>query len=467
MSIEEREREGYGSRIYVQQKKRFNFWPYLIILALFAGTWFLFQSLKPEVTFDPDPGPGSETVSTDFSGSDTYSGGDDGEYEDDAAYEYADDSGPVEEYTEDPALEQAFENPEPPGGFAAPGSSLPSEHLAILKEARRHFDKKQYKKALTLMKPILENYPEKLVDAGICCFFLKDYQNARHYLKRAVEHDTADFKSLKYLALSCYRLNDLDGALKYSKAALEMKQDSQLAALNNQIGRENQLHTKYEDMEKLHFTIQFSRHEHLKASYMVLTVLNSAYRNIGKKLDYYPEESVPVILYNEKSFFDITRAPGWAGGLYDGKIRIPIKGIEGKEAQLKRILFHEYTHALIHQLAPWCPRWVNEGLAQYFSEGSSFLSKAKKIRQLIPLEKLEQGWPANPPNAVAAAYYESVSAVIYLISRYRLVKMKVFLEELGKLENVRNAFKAAFPITYKEFKQRWGGSKPQVREVRL
>jgi hypothetical protein len=40
---------------------------------------------------------------------------------------------------------------------------------------------------------------------------------------------------------------------------------------------------------------------------------------------------------------------------------------DGADADLDRVALHEYTHALLREVAPNAPVWLNEGLAQYFS----------------------------------------------------------------------------------------------------
>ena len=45
----------------------------------------------------------------------------------------------------------------------------------------------------------------------------------------------------------------------------------------------------------------------------VTKVLESAYWSVGKHIDIYPGVALDVILYSNKQFQDITRAPAWAG----------------------------------------------------------------------------------------------------------------------------------------------------------
>ncbi len=55
--------------------------------------------------------------------------------------------------------------------------------------------------------------------------------------------------------------------------------------------------------------------------------------------------------------------------MYDGRIKMPIGGLERGSERLKRTLRHEYAHAAIVTLSRGkAPVWLNEGLAQVAEE---------------------------------------------------------------------------------------------------
>ena len=69
-------------------------------------------------------------------------------------------------------------------------------------------------------------------------------------------------------------------------------------------------------------------------------------------------DPIAVVLYTGEQFRDITRAPSWAAGAYDGVIRVPMRGALDKREELDRVLSHEFTHALIRTLASrGVPAW--------------------------------------------------------------------------------------------------------------
>jgi hypothetical protein len=148
--------------------------------------------------------------------------------------------------------------------------------------------------------------------------------------------------------------------------------------------------------------------------------LNAAFWRIGQGLNAYPSNAIQVILYTEKQFRDITRAPEWSGGLYDGRIRVPVAGASRAPAAFQDVLVHELTHAMVASLAPrGVPAWLHEGLAQHF-EGSDVQAARRRLRahgRRIPLDQLEGSFAGLTPAGAFVAYDESLVAVDTIIQR--------------------------------------------------
>jgi tetratricopeptide (TPR) repeat protein len=319
--------------------------------------------------------------------------------------------------------------------------------------AQQNFKTGNYKEALPLYKELAVTDNKMLVFLGICYYETGDYPNARDYLENALEADENNAMALKYLALTCYKLDDLVNSLRYAESSLEIRWDAKLQAHCSRLKREIKAMKGYGNTRRVNFNIIFSKFEHNEARFAVIDILENAYREIGQQMDKFPYTPVSVILYNEKNFFDVTRAPGWAGGLFDGKIHVPIRGLKPNETLLKRVLYHEYTHALVHTITSKCPRWLHEGLADYFSREPG---QVETIGQIIPLNLLEVRFPTGNPKLVFLAYWESYSAVSYLVDRYKLYRIKGLLQDLGRGTDLNTAFFSAFSITFDRFVKTWG-----------
>lgn len=426
------EKQGYGSRIYVQKQKRFNAWHYILVVVVLVGAWFILRSHKVPAISEPVR---SETINKNKKLSKIR---------------------PVQKV---PGSGKSTENR--PGNDQEEEIQIDDKPLAAnpgnLAEAHRYYSNREYEKALALYKEFVDQEPEAIQYAGLCCYWLEDYDSAYQYLQEILNNDRRNFIARKFMALTCYKLDDLTNCLNHVEIALTQVSDPELLALQKKLKREQKVMDGYGDQQKLHFKVQFSKSEHTGIENTVLDILEEAYRTIGSAFNFYPSSSITVILYNEAGFFDVTRAPGWAGGLYDGKIRIPIKDIEGQEVLLKRILFHEFTHALVKSITTSCPVWVNEGLAEYFSEDEELLKWGEQVGQLIPLKYLEKGFPSSGDSRlVAVAYLESFTAVSDLIEKHGLFRIKEFLEALDKGISMPEAFRTTFYITYDEFAAKWG-----------
>lgn len=75
-----------------------------------------------------------------------------------------------------------------------------------------------------------------------------------------------------------------------------------------------------------------------------------------------------VIIYRSADDFrSSTRAPSWAGGLYDGgAVRVFVNPSEELGISLST-LRHEIMHSQVHAAIGCMPFWLNEGLAEYIS----------------------------------------------------------------------------------------------------
>ena len=93
-------------------------------------------------------------------------------------------------------------------------------------------------------------------------------------------------------------------------------------------------------------------------------LLRDVYRLVGQHFDTFPNYPIAVIAYAQQDFSRTQAVTHQIRGLYDGKIRVPLPSGPHATDDLKRVLWHEYAHVLIHDLSrSRCPIWLNEGLA--------------------------------------------------------------------------------------------------------
>ncbi|MDC4224119.1 MAG: tetratricopeptide repeat protein [Candidatus Manganitrophus sp.] len=241
----------------------------------------------------------------------------------------------------------------------------------------------------------------------------------------------------------------------WEKAARLDPRDSALATRLEKMRREHQLFSRFQKEGTLHFSLLFEGREEKDRARLVIDLLEEAYREIGKTFSYYPERTILAILYTDQQFRDVTRSPAWTKALFDGKIHLPIGGPIENEALLRKVVYHEYTHALVHQLSGGkTPTWLNEGLALYFEEGGA-PDRDRPTPPLLPLDRLHGSFMTYDEPTARRAYAQSRSATAHLIDRYGFFRIKLLLRELADNTPFPEAFEQVFLIPYADFQTEW------------
>jgi len=297
---------------------------------------------------------------------------------------------------------------------------------------------------------------------GIAFFQLQDDIHAEQELLRAAEINPREPTVYQYLGELYYRKDDLEVAVSYWGKAVELNPAAtNLRTRLERIQKEQRAEKDFNRDVTSHFLTKYEGREKIEAGRIVLRILEDAYGTIGRALSYYPDHEIQVILYSGQQFKDVTDAPGWSGGIYDGKIRIPIGGIEQETPGLRNLLYHEYTHAVVRAITPQCPTWLNEGLAQYF-EGKEVnpreqdtLRRISQAGMLPSLSNLEGSFMGLDNEQVPYAYLFSLSSVRYLIDTFGMYRVKSILDELGANADISKAINNGIMLSYEEFERGW------------
>jgi len=234
-----------------------------------------------------------------------------------------------------------------------------------------------------------------------------------------------------------YEAERLDEALYYFRISLALDPNQpEIAAMVEKIGRENRVESGFDRRETRHFLIKYEGTELPEVSRVVELVCEEAYLVVGRKLGHYPESPVTVILYTDRQFQDVTRSPAWAEAIFDGKIRIPAKGLQERSDELERIVFHEYAHAVIHDLSRGrAPIWLHEGIAQQ-CEGIpvNLAAVARRVKTMggpLPLPSVEGLFVTMPRRQAELAYIQSRLAAEYLGDNFGPYALRELLRDLG------------------------------------
>jgi tetratricopeptide (TPR) repeat protein len=300
-------------------------------------------------------------------------------------------------------------------------------------------------KAASIFREELERSPSNAMlhyGAGYAAFALGRSDAAISSLKHAIEANPRLVPAMVLLAQVAYAAADLDLALStLEKAAALVPRDRRIAQQLDQWRREAALHGRFEERATARFKVLFEGAAEQAIGDRVAAVLESVYWRIGKALNTYPSQTLTVILYTNKQFQDITRAPAWAGGGYDGRIRLPVGGALRSPKMLERVVTHEFVHAVVHDAAPaGAPTWVNEGLASYMeSTDRAWVSQVlRRADGRIPITDLADGFDRFDGGTALVAYAESLLAGQLLCERLG-ANLGPFLQMLGSGHTVDQA----------------------------
>jgi tetratricopeptide (TPR) repeat protein len=284
----------------------------------------------------------------------------------------------------------------------------------------------------------------------------------RYYLKALEINPEANEVTLN-LGIVYYYQGNLDLALeKLTEYSRVNPSDETAAYYIAKIKRENPVESTLDTRETGHFIVKYSGTNRDLVSDSLLPILEDAYSTVGEKLGYYPNHKITVIIYTDEEFKAATNSPGWAGAIFDGKIRIPAKGASDSIDLLKKMVIHEYTHAVVFDLAGEdCPAWLNEGLAQYM-EGApvagadALVMDYVKLRgKNVPLHELSESFTSMSSDSAYAAYMMSLSATSFLVQRYGMSSVRSILGAIKGGKTIDQAIQSSLMLSFSDFVDRW------------
>jgi tetratricopeptide (TPR) repeat protein len=280
---------------------------------------------------------------------------------------------------------------------------------------------------------ILSHYAAILVQLGRA-------SEAVPFAERAARLAPNSADALTVLGFAYYGSNGDGHAIRAWKRALELRPDETLKAYVAKAEREEKAESDFRQAETGHFVVHFegaSIEDGVRAS--IQAELEKAYGDLVNALGVSPRSSIPVSLYTNQAFFDVTQAPAWSGAINDGRLRIPIQGVTEVTPELRRVLRHELTHSFISQIAGGrCPQWLNEGIAQLMEPRTTGTTRGPRLAQLyamgqqIPLNGLELSFLSFSPFEAVLAYDESLAAAEYIRDTYGMSELESILQKIGE-----------------------------------
>ncbi len=294
---------------------------------------------------------------------------------------------------------------------------------------------------------ILNYYAALLVRTG-------NAAEALPYAERAVRAAPDSPDALTVLGYVQFAADRTPDAIRTWKHSLVLRPDAMVQKYLEKAQRDSTAEADFTQHESSHFTLRYEgkRTPDALRSQLVVT-LESEYDDLVRELGIAPRNNIPVVLYTEQSFFDVTQAPSWSGAVYDGKLRIPINGLTSVTPELARVLKHELAHSFISQLSGGrCPQWLNEGIAQAVEpkrvSHGQLLADLFRTQREIPLNALEGTFVQFSSAQASMAYEESLAAVQYISDTYGMSDLQRILERLGQGSSTEAALRTTIHSDY-------------------
>jgi tetratricopeptide (TPR) repeat protein len=275
------------------------------------------------------------------------------------------------------------------------------------------------------------------------------------YAQRAVRSDPQSPDAYTMLGYAQFASDHTKDAVTSWKRSLELRPDPAVQQFLAKAQREETVETDFAQHESSHFVLRYEgkqTSESLRSQ--IVAALESDYDDLARDLGNPPRDSILVTLYTEQAFFDVTRAPTWAGAINDGKLRIPVSGLSSMTPDLARVLKHELAHSFITQLSGGrCPPWLHEGIAQFLEPKSlggdgHHISLLFKAQREIPLNALEGSFQNFSGGQAYIAYAESLAAVSYINDSYGMSDVQRILQRISQGSSTEAALRSTIHSDY-------------------
>jgi tetratricopeptide (TPR) repeat protein len=324
-------------------------------------------------------------------------------------------------------------------GYEQSRNNLPAAAL-YLEEALR---------ALPENPILLESYANVLLRLG-------RVQEALIYAERASRADAQSGEAFALLGYALYKSDRTRDAITAWRKSLKLRPDDQVKQLLERAERESRTEAEFRQDETLHFTLRYEGSQTADGlRRQILDTLEADYRDLQNDLNAAPR-NIFVSLYTDRAFFDVTQAPAWSAALNDGKIRIPISGMQSVTPELARVLRHELTHSFVAQITHGrVPQWLNEGIAE-LEQGVSTAAFGPRLAALystghqIPLNQLEGNFESYSSGEASVAYAEALAAVEYIRGTYGMADLAQLLQRLGEGQSIESALRSTIHGGYAE-----------------
>lgn len=299
---------------------------------------------------------------------------------------------------------------------------------------------------------------------GVALYQEKSFREAVSRLEHATHLSPDHGPAHLWLGRCYYEMGYLDMAVTAVEESARLDPESaETKEFLERVRREAEVQKDFIRERSSHFSIESSGEVPRDVRDDVRHSLERGYLDAVSLLDYYPRAEIPAILYSEKEFRDVTGSDEWVGGVFDGKIRVPVKDYRRHRKALRRVVRHEVAHAIIRDGCGDVPTWFNEGLAQYLDgtdrDAADRVARQAGGRGEIPtLDGLEKGLRGRDRKEVVQAYALTLSFIHYLSRRRGESRFGHVVFRMRQGRSFSEAFRSAYLHDPETHRAKWAAT---------
>ena len=269
-----------------------------------------------------------------------------------------------------------------------------------------------------------------------------DLAEAGRVMAGAARSFPADPRVFVESARIAYEEERLQQALELLEAALPLTEDdgASFRPFLEKVRREVEVEGRYFAEQRGNFVVKADDESFRGVSREILDLLDSHYQRLGAEFRHWPARRVTLVLYSRGDYDQATGAHGWTGGLFDGKIRLPVRNYRQVAGTIEATLVHELTHFFVRSISSRCPIVLDEGLAQLregrpVSTADGVVRAALAAGKAIKLADIPGNWATIADGETVRLHYAvALSFTGFLERRYGIGPLLTLVEKLpGRL----------------------------------
>ncbi len=319
----------------------------------------------------------------------------------------------------------------------------------------------------TVEQNVRKNYSGLLALWGAELLKANKVSEAAEAFRQALALNARNAAAMIYLGDIAYEVNDYTTARAFYSAARPLDKDnaSYLETRLAMIEKEEPLEKELREItdRKGRFRLQYVPYSSGVRIQDVLTLLGEASDTLGRTLGLRSTRPINVKIYRAADFYRISSLPAWASGIYDGKMRLRVEDLDNDPAQVRDLLYHEYTHALLaSNIRQPLPAWFHEGLAQLMEpQFAQSEREQKRVRTAladgrISFESLRKSFRDIPSKLEAEqAYLLSKYFLAELRQRHGEDKLRQWLALMTADENFEESFEQVYGLALEKAQEQW------------